>query len=115
MKFAIIVMGPAGSGKSTFCEYIARFLLFRLFSLLLLLFSLQVLNRHIETKKRSVQIVNLDPAAEDLRYQPIDWCVIMIKFISNSLFQLLLFFTIYSFLLFIPIIVFVLFCFHFMM
>eukprot|EP01107_Rhizomastix_libera_P001444 TRINITY_DN12321_c0_g1_i1.p1 TRINITY_DN12321_c0_g1~~TRINITY_DN12321_c0_g1_i1.p1 ORF type:complete len:279 (-),score=84.88 TRINITY_DN12321_c0_g1_i1:7-843(-) len=49
MKFAIIVMGPAGSGKSTFCEYIAR---------------------HIETKKRSVQIVNLDPAAEDLRYQP---------------------------------------------
>ena len=45
----------------------------------------------------------------------IDWCVIMIKFISNSLFQLLLFFTIYSFLFVIHpnyCVCFILFSFH---
>lgn len=49
MKYAQLVMGPAGSGKSTYCQH---------------------LQLHCENKKRSVHIVNLDPAAEYFGYSP---------------------------------------------
>ena len=43
-KYAIVVLGPAGSGKSTACR---------------------VLQDHYATTGRSTHVVNLDPAAED--------------------------------------------------
>lgn len=46
-KHAQIVMGPAGSGKSTYCNAIAK---------------------HCEQIGRTVHIVNLDPAAEHFEY-----------------------------------------------
>ena len=48
-RFAHLVMGPAGSGKSTFCAALARV---------------------AQEKKRHPILVNLDPAAEDLRFEP---------------------------------------------
>lgn len=48
-RFAQIVMGPAGSGKST---YIKRML------------------DHFEVTKRNVHAINLDPAADELFYSP---------------------------------------------
>eukprot|EP00727_Mastigamoeba_balamuthi_P013282 m51a1_g8577 putative gpn-loop gtpase 3 (305) ;mRNA; r:210551-211465 len=51
VKYAQLVMGPAGSGKSTYCEAMAR---------------------HCGSGgpgRRSVHVVNLDPAAEELRYR----------------------------------------------
>ncbi|KAL8549133.1 hypothetical protein ACS0TY_008116 [Phlomoides rotata] len=47
MGFAQLVIGPAGSGKSTYCSS---------------------LNQHCETVGRSIHIVNLDPAAENFDY-----------------------------------------------
>lgn len=47
-RFAQIVMGPAGSGKST---YIRRMM------------------EHFEVQKRNVHAVNLDPAADGLNYE----------------------------------------------
>ncbi|CAH1800581.1 unnamed protein product [Owenia fusiformis] len=46
-KYAQIVMGPAGSGKSTYCSNIVR---------------------HCEALKRRVFVINLDPAAEVFDY-----------------------------------------------
>ncbi|XP_060641473.1 GPN-loop GTPase 3 isoform X2 [Anolis sagrei] len=46
-RFAQLVMGPAGSGKSTYCSTMVQ---------------------HCETLNRSVQVVNLDPAAEHFDY-----------------------------------------------
>ncbi|CBH09749.1 hypothetical protein, conserved [Trypanosoma brucei gambiense DAL972] len=48
-KYAVVVIGPAGSGKSTLCCTIAE---------------------HYATKGRSTHICNFDPAAEELRYSP---------------------------------------------
>lgn len=48
-KYAVIVVGPAGAGKSTLCR---------------------VLQEHYATKGRSTHIANFDPAAEDLVYEP---------------------------------------------
>mmetsp|Transcript_22029 Transcript_22029/g.39069 ORF Transcript_22029/g.39069 Transcript_22029/m.39069 type:complete len:272 (+) Transcript_22029:18-833(+) len=48
-KFAQIVIGPAGSGKSTYCT---------------------ALQNHCLTVKRTVHVVNLDPAAENFKYKP---------------------------------------------
>lgn len=48
-KIAQLVMGPAGSGKSTYCSTIIT---------------------HCETNKRNVHLVNLDPAAEHFDYKP---------------------------------------------
>jgi len=42
-----LVIGPAGSGKSTYCE---------------------LMRNHIETLNRRVHVINLDPAAEHFRY-----------------------------------------------
>lgn len=46
-KHAQLVIGPAGSGKSTYCHTMAR---------------------HCANVRRSVHVVNLDPAAEDTQY-----------------------------------------------
>lgn len=47
MKFAQLVVGPAGSGKSTYCDTIKQ---------------------HCDAINRSVHVVNLDPAAEEFKY-----------------------------------------------
>jgi len=47
MKYAQLIMGPAGAGKSTFCNTIRQ---------------------HCENIKRSVHCINLDPAAEEFKY-----------------------------------------------
>ncbi|CAA7396054.1 unnamed protein product [Spirodela intermedia] len=47
MGFAQLVIGPAGSGKSTYCSS---------------------LYQHCETMRRSIHIINLDPAAESFDY-----------------------------------------------
>ncbi|CAL8237076.1 unnamed protein product [Arctogadus glacialis] len=46
-RYAQLVMGPAGSGKSTYCATLVQ---------------------HAEAIHRSVQVVNLDPAAEHFSY-----------------------------------------------
>ena len=46
-KYAQLVMGPAGSGKSTYCAMLAD---------------------HLKVIKRECFVVNLDPAAEDFKY-----------------------------------------------
>jgi GTPase SAR1 family protein len=48
-KHAVVVVGPAGSGKSTFCR---------------------TLYEHYAIMKRSTHVCNFDPAAEDLCYEP---------------------------------------------
>lgn len=50
MRYAQFVVGPAGSGKSTYCS---------------------TMQRHAADSKRVVEIVNMDPAAENFTYQPI--------------------------------------------
>ncbi|XP_075103861.1 uncharacterized protein LOC107822621 isoform X1 [Nicotiana tabacum] len=47
MGYAQLVIGPAGSGKSTYCSS---------------------LHQHCETTRRTIHIVNLDPAAENFDY-----------------------------------------------
>ncbi|NP_001335410.1 GPN-loop GTPase 3-like protein isoform X1 [Solanum lycopersicum] len=47
MGYAQLVIGPAGSGKSTYCSS---------------------LYQHCETTRRTIHIVNLDPAAENFDY-----------------------------------------------
>lgn len=48
-KFGVLIMGPAGAGKTTFCS---------------------ALISHLRNNKRSAIYVNLDPAAESFVYQP---------------------------------------------
>ncbi|RFU35955.1 hypothetical protein B7463_g291, partial [Scytalidium lignicola] len=48
-KFGVLVMGPAGAGKSTFCS---------------------ALITHLRNNRRSCFYVNLDPAAEDFVHEP---------------------------------------------
>ncbi|KAL2067191.1 hypothetical protein VTL71DRAFT_1615 [Oculimacula yallundae] len=48
-KFGVLVMGPAGAGKSTFCS---------------------ALITHLRNNRRSCFYVNLDPAAEDFTHEP---------------------------------------------
>lgn len=47
VKFAQVVLGPAGSGKSTYCAK---------------------LQQYCNDKHRSLHVINLDPAAEDFKY-----------------------------------------------
>ena len=47
MKVCQLVIGPAGSGKSTFCE---------------------TMKLHCDAANRVIHLVNLDPAAEDFKY-----------------------------------------------
>lgn len=48
-KFGVLVMGPAGAGKTTFCS---------------------ALIQHLQNNRRSCFYVNLDPAAESFAFQP---------------------------------------------
>ncbi|KAL2003939.1 hypothetical protein VTN02DRAFT_1458 [Thermoascus thermophilus] len=48
-KFGVLVMGPAGAGKTTFCS---------------------ALIQHLQNTRRSCFYVNLDPAAETFSYEP---------------------------------------------
>ncbi|KAL4809595.1 GPN-loop GTPase [Aspergillus unguis] len=48
-KFGVLVMGPAGAGKTTFCNGLIQ---------------------HLQTTRRSCFYVNLDPAAENFQYEP---------------------------------------------
>lgn len=48
-KFGVLVMGPAGAGKTTFCN---------------------ALIQHLRNNRRSCFYINLDPAAEDFSYEP---------------------------------------------
>lgn len=48
-KFGVLVMGPAGAGKTTFCT---------------------ALIQHLQNTRRSAFYVNLDPAAETFTYEP---------------------------------------------
>ncbi|KAK4166639.1 GPN-loop GTPase [Cladorrhinum sp. PSN259] len=48
-KFGVMVMGPAGAGKSTFCASLIT---------------------HLQLNRRSCYYVNLDPAAESFEHQP---------------------------------------------
>lgn len=48
-KFGLLVMGPAGAGKTTFCT---------------------ALIQHLQTVRRSCFYVNLDPAADSFAYTP---------------------------------------------
>ncbi|KAM7190289.1 GPN-loop GTPase [Naviculisporaceae sp. PSN 640] len=48
-KFGVMVMGPAGAGKSTFCASLIT---------------------HLQLNRRSAFYVNLDPAAESFEHQP---------------------------------------------
>jgi len=50
MRYAQLVMGPAGSGKSTYCAALVS---------------------HAQDCKRTINVVNLDPAAEFFNYQPL--------------------------------------------
>lgn len=50
MRYAQLVMGPAGSGKSTYCSHIVR---------------------HAVDDNKLIQVVNLDPAAEYFDYEPL--------------------------------------------
>ena len=50
MRYAQLVVGPAGSGKSTYCAALVR---------------------HGEATGRQIKVVNLDPAAEHFDYEPL--------------------------------------------
>lgn len=50
MRYGQIVLGPAGSGKSTYCSSIVR---------------------HAEDARKTIEVVNLDPAAEYFDYEPL--------------------------------------------
>lgn len=49
MRFAQLVMGPAGSGKSTYCA---------------------TMFEHAEGENKAIKVINLDPAAEYFNYEP---------------------------------------------
>ena len=49
MRYAVLVTGPAGSGKSTFCSSLLT---------------------HLQTSRRTAHLMNLDPAAESFEYEP---------------------------------------------
>jgi GTPase SAR1 family protein len=49
MRYAVLVTGPAGAGKSTFSRSFLT---------------------HLETLRRTGHLVNLDPAAEPHEYEP---------------------------------------------
>lgn len=50
MRYAQLVIGPAGSGKSTYCSAIVQ---------------------HTASSNKTIEVVNLDPAAEFFTYEPL--------------------------------------------
>ncbi len=49
MRYAQLVLGPAGSGKSRYCS---------------------TMQAHAANAKRNINVINLDPAAEAFDYEP---------------------------------------------
>ncbi|XP_066597796.1 GPN-loop GTPase 3 [Prorops nasuta] len=49
MRYAQLVMGPAGSGKSTYCS---------------------IMQQRASDEKKVIEVINLDPAAEHFDYEP---------------------------------------------
>ena len=49
MRYAQLIMGPAGSGKSTYCSTLVD---------------------HAQVSRRRVHVINLDPAADKFDYEP---------------------------------------------
>ena len=49
MRYAVLITGPAGAGKSTFANNFMT---------------------HLQTARRTAHLVNLDPAAERFEYAP---------------------------------------------
>ena len=49
MRYAVLITGPAGAGKSTFASSFMT---------------------HLQTARRTGHLVNLDPAAERFEYEP---------------------------------------------
>ena len=47
-RYAQFVIGPAGSGKSTYCE---------------------AMQKHLATKRRRSYVINLDPAVDSMDYE----------------------------------------------
>lgn len=50
MRYAQLVIGPAGSGKSTYCSAVVQ---------------------HASDANKVIEVVNLDPAAEYFNYEPL--------------------------------------------
>ena len=50
MRYAQLVLGPAGSGKSRYCS---------------------TMQKHAANSGRRIDVVNLDPAAEQFDYEPL--------------------------------------------
>ncbi len=48
-KYAQLVIGTAGAGKSTYCAHMTEYL---------------------QSMRRTVHIMNFDPAADELQYEP---------------------------------------------
>jgi len=48
-RYAQFVIGPAGSGKTTYCE---------------------AMQKYFETRRRRAYIINLDPAVDAMAYEP---------------------------------------------
>ncbi|KAG7280810.1 hypothetical protein CRUP_035475 [Coryphaenoides rupestris] len=63
-RYAQLVMGPAGSGKSTYCATMVQ---------------------HAAAIHRSVQVVNLDPAAEHFSYPVMAGLVFCMEYLANNL------------------------------
>ena len=57
-NYAQLIIGPAGSGKSTYCK---------------------IIQSHALTNKRTIKVINLDPAAENISYN----CYIDIRDLIN--------------------------------
>ena len=69
MRFAQLVMGPAGSGKSTYCTALAAHAQVRTETVYFV--PLENYPKFVQDAKRTISVVNLDPAAEFFNYQPL--------------------------------------------
>ena len=76
MRYAQLVVGPAGSGKVRILSFLIPNLKYPLFHQLFHTFLLQstycsTIVQHAEAENKTVHVVNLDPAAEFFSYNPI--------------------------------------------
>ena len=77
MRYAQLVMGPAGSGKSTYCTALAAHAQVRqsdnkyYYPKLPDQMPVDKLPLIVQDAKRTISVVNLDPAAEFFNYQPL--------------------------------------------
>ena len=80
MRYAQLVMGPAGSGKSTYCTALAAHAQVRSCNSHFVglahvpitpILPVDKLPLTVQDAKRTISVVNLDPAAEFFNYQPL--------------------------------------------